>query len=155
VVDDASQPGPFAGDDYLRRSGARSVLCLPLVKADTLIGALYLENHLTPRVFTADRVSLLEILASLAAISLENARRYAELEEAGRFLEEAQRLSHTGSFGWNPTTGETVLSTETYDILGFERGRYVPLDLAATRIHPEDREGALAHVDAAVRANAD
>jgi PAS domain S-box-containing protein len=56
------------------------VLCLPLVKQAQLIGALYLENTLTPRVFTSNLIAVLEVLASQAAISLENARLYAELQ---------------------------------------------------------------------------
>src|SRR5262249_8639210 len=78
-LDDASQPGPFADDEYLRRVAARSVLCLPLVRQRALIGVLYLENHLTPRVFTADRIALLDLVVSMAAISLDNARLYTDL----------------------------------------------------------------------------
>jgi GAF domain-containing protein len=48
----------------------RSVLCLPLIKQTKLVGALYLENTLTPRAFTSGRVAVLELLASQAAISL-------------------------------------------------------------------------------------
>src|SRR6202453_2112559 len=62
-----------------RWSRSRSVLCLPLVKQAKLIGVLYLENNLATHVFTPARRSLLELLASQAAISLENARLYAEL----------------------------------------------------------------------------
>ena len=55
------------------------MLCLPLVKQAKLIGALYLENSLASHVFTPARISVLELLASQAAISLENARLYADL----------------------------------------------------------------------------
>jgi PAS domain S-box-containing protein len=58
---------------------ARSVLCLALVKQTKLIGALYLENNLAPRVFTPKRLAMLELLASQAAISLDHARLYADL----------------------------------------------------------------------------
>ena len=54
--------------------------CLPIVKQTKLVGALYLENNLTSRAFTSDRVAVLELLASQAAISLENAGLYADLE---------------------------------------------------------------------------
>ena len=50
---------------------ARSVLCLPLLKQTQLIGVLYLENNLASHVFTPTRISLLELLASQAAISLK------------------------------------------------------------------------------------
>jgi PAS domain S-box-containing protein len=79
ILDDASAENPFSADDYIREKRARSVLCLPLVKQTKLIGVLYLENNLASHVFTPARISLLELLASQAAISLENARLYGEL----------------------------------------------------------------------------
>jgi PAS domain S-box-containing protein len=80
IVDDAAAPNPFAADAYVRQTGPRSVLCLPLVKQARLIGVLYLENNLASHVFTPARISVLELLASQAAISLENARLYTELQ---------------------------------------------------------------------------
>jgi len=69
----------LADDEYLRRHHARSVLCIPLLKQTRLAGILYLENTLTSDVFTPGRMALLEVLASDAAISLENARLYREV----------------------------------------------------------------------------
>jgi GAF domain-containing protein len=66
---------------YLRQKLIRSVLYLPLVKQAKLIGALYLENHLASHVFTPARIAVLELLASQAAISLENASLYSDLGE--------------------------------------------------------------------------
>jgi signal transduction histidine kinase len=65
----------------VRQRRPRSVLCLPIIKQTKLVGALYLENNLTPRAFTSDRVAVLELLASQAAISLENALLYADLQQ--------------------------------------------------------------------------
>ena len=82
ILDDASAENPFSDDAYVScRGSPRSILCLPLVKQGELIGALYLENNLAPRVFTPDHLALLELLASQAAISLENARLYADLRQ--------------------------------------------------------------------------
>ncbi|MDB5945617.1 MAG: histidine kinase, partial [Ramlibacter sp.] len=67
ILEDASVEYLYSDDDYVRLKGARSVLCLPIVKQTKLVGALYLENNLTPRAFTADRVAVLEVLASQAA----------------------------------------------------------------------------------------
>ncbi len=92
ILDDASAQDPFSTDDYIRKKRARSVLCLPLLKQAKLIGMLYLENNLASHVFTPARISLLELLASQAAISLENARLYGELtmtEERWRKLFES------------------------------------------------------------------
>jgi PAS domain S-box-containing protein len=92
ILDDALAQDPFSTDDYIRKKRARSVLCLPLLKQAKLIGVLYLENNLASHVFTPARISLLELLASQAAISLENARLYGELtmtEERWRKLFES------------------------------------------------------------------
>src|SRR6202166_2697690 len=76
ILDDAAAQPLFAADPYLRQRQARSILCVPLVKQSKLIGVLYLENNLASHVFTPARISVLELLASQAAISLENARLY-------------------------------------------------------------------------------
>jgi PAS domain S-box-containing protein len=80
LLDDASTDNVYSRDEYVRLKRSRSVLCLPIVRQTKLIGALYLENNLTPRVFTPDRVAVLELLASQAAISLENAALYTDLQ---------------------------------------------------------------------------
>jgi PAS domain S-box-containing protein len=81
ILDDASAQGEFAGDAYLRRKRARSVLALPLIRQRKLVALLYLENNLAPRVFTPARVAVLKFLASEAATSLDNARLYREIQE--------------------------------------------------------------------------
>ena len=70
---------PFSADSYIRQHHARSILCLPLINQAKLIGVLYLENNLTPHVFTPARIAVLKLLASQAAISLENTRLYRDL----------------------------------------------------------------------------
>jgi GAF domain-containing protein len=57
-------------DAYVRQRKARSILCLPLLNQAKLIGVLYLENNLAPRVFAPARNSILKLLASQAAIAL-------------------------------------------------------------------------------------
>jgi PAS domain S-box-containing protein len=94
ILDDASAQNPFSADTYIRRHHARSILCLPLINQAKVVGVLYLENNLTPRAFTPDRLALLKLVASQAAISLENARLYADrrnAEEALRASEERWR----------------------------------------------------------------
>jgi PAS domain S-box-containing protein len=81
ILDDALTQNPFSADEYISQKLARSILCLPLVKQSRLIGVLYLENKLASLVFTPARISVLELLSSQAAISLENARLYHDLGE--------------------------------------------------------------------------
>jgi PAS domain S-box-containing protein len=68
-------------------------------------------------------------------------RAQAELQRRWQYLTEAQRLSHSGTFGWKVRSGELVWSDETYRILGFTRETNPTLDLVFDRIHPEDRDG--------------
>src|SRR6201981_2901518 len=65
-------------------------------------------------------------------------RAQAELQRRWQYLAEAQRLSHSGTFGWKVSSGELVWSDETYRILGFARETNPTLDLVFDRIHPED-----------------
>src|SRR6185295_1866881 len=81
ILDDASSANPFSTDPYVLQSHVRSMLCLPLLNQAKVSGILYLENNLAPRVFTADRLAVLEVLISQAAISLENTRLYRDLED--------------------------------------------------------------------------
>jgi len=67
-------------------------------------------------------------------------RAQAELQRRWQYLAEAQRLSHSGTFGWKVSSGELVWSDETYRILGFARETNPTLDLVFDRVHPEDLE---------------
>jgi PAS domain S-box-containing protein len=161
VLDDASVTNPYAEDEYVRAKRARSVLCLPIVKQTKPIAALYLENNLTPRAFTSDRVALLEMLASQAAISLENAnlysdlqRSYSDLRRSEAFLAQGQSISHTGSFSWNVSSGEIYWSEETCKILGYDRAIKPTLELVFDRIHPEDKEFVQQTIERAAEARA-
>ena len=62
-----------------------------------------------------------------------------ESQRSEAYLAEAQRLSHTGSFGWNPDTGEIVWSDETYRIFEYDCGTKPTLDMLVERLHPQDR----------------
>jgi len=68
-------------------------------------------------------------------------RRVAEeaIRRGEAYLTEAQRLSHTGSFGWKPDSGEIVWSDETYRIFEYDRAEKPTLDMLFQRIHPHDR----------------
>jgi PAS domain S-box-containing protein len=74
-----------------------------------------------------------------------------ELRRHEAYLTEAQRLSHTGSFGWKPDSGEIVWSDETYRIFGYERAEKPTLDMVFQRIHPHDRALAQQVIDGVSR----
>jgi predicted ATPase/signal transduction histidine kinase len=140
LLDDASSDEVYSADDYVKLKRSRSVLCLPIVKQAKLVGALYLENSLTPGAFTPDRVTILQLLASQAAISLENAALYTDLQRSEAFLAQGQRISHNGSFGWSLASGEFLWSEELYNIFEYDPGTQASTELAVSRMHPDDRD---------------
>ncbi|SET05812.1 Predicted ATPase [Oceanobacillus limi] len=81
VLDDVIHQGDFAHDQYIKRKRAKSVLCMPILYQNQLTGILYLENNQSTHVFTHDRMEFLTVIASQAAIAIENANLYANLEE--------------------------------------------------------------------------
>ena len=97
LLHDASVQSSFSDDDeYVREHHARSVLCLPLLKQTRVLGVLYLENNLTPHAFTPARMAVLKLLASAAAISMENMRLYGDLQERKMELAHANRIATIG-----------------------------------------------------------
>jgi len=90
VIVDARVSSSLAGDRYIEQHQPISILCIPILNQGQFIGILYLENNLTVGVFTSDRIEVLNLLASQAAISLENARLYQESQQAFTHLKQAQ-----------------------------------------------------------------
>src|SRR6267143_2408325 len=69
------------------------------------------------------------------------AERTAELQRSEAYLAEAQRLSHTGSFGWDVSSGKLYWSEETCRIFECERADQPTAEFALQRTHPDDRAG--------------
>ncbi len=89
VFDNLSATSQFAGDRYIMTHQPKSVLCTPISKQGKLIAILYLENNLTVGAFTNERIKILQMLTSQAAISIENARLYQQVENYSQTLEAA------------------------------------------------------------------
>jgi predicted ATPase/GAF domain-containing protein len=81
VVDDATLHVAYRDDQYIRQNGVKSVLCIPVLNQGKLVAILYAENNAATHAFTSQRLSLLQVIASHAAISIANARLYESLEE--------------------------------------------------------------------------
>ena len=141
ILDDASSQNPFSADPYIVQRRARSVLCLPLINQGKFIGILYLENNLTRHVFTPDRVAVLKVLASQAAISLENTRLYRDLEDREGKIRRLFDANIIGIFVAD-LDGQVIEANDAFlRIIGYGRE-----DLASGRVHrseltpPEWRE---------------
>jgi PAS domain S-box-containing protein len=128
ILDDAGIHPSFAGDPYVRARRVRSVLCLPLVSQGKLRGVLYLENNLVSRAFAADRIAPLKLIASRAAVTLENARLVRDLEQREAKIKRLVDANIIGIFIWSH--GVIIEANDTFlHMLGFDRE-----DLVAGRI---------------------
>jgi len=81
VLNNAQRDSIYTDDPYIRQHQVKSLLCSPITHQGHLVGLLYLENNLTESVFTPTRLQILEMLSAQAAISLENALLYHNLEQ--------------------------------------------------------------------------
>ena len=135
LLADAGQSNPYAGEACWAVRPAKSVLCLPILRQSTLLGVLYLENNLVTHAFVPQRVAVLELLATQAAISLENALLYEDLQrenakrrEVEKSLREREgrirRLVEAniiGVFFWN-MSGEISEANDAFlNMIGYDR----------------------------------
>ena len=138
VLDDASSQNLFSADPYIVQRRARSILSLPLINQGRLAGILYLENNLTPYAFTPDRLTVLKVLATQAAISLENMGLYRALADREAKIRRLVDANIIGTFIWKVAgpsldTSNDVLIVEANDaflnMVGYDHA-----DLAAGRL---------------------
>src|ERR1700681_3819553 len=80
------------------------------------------------------------VLRALREATQRAERKRAEesLRQSEAYLAEAQRLSHTGSFGWRPSTGEILWSEETFRIFEYDQATKPSIELVLQRVHPDD-----------------
>jgi len=104
LLHDAMAEGEFQNTPEVQALKLRSLLCLPIIKQNELIGLLYLENRLSAGVFTAEKTDMTELLTAQAAISLENARlleqtrlAYTKLQENQEHMLQMEKLSALGT----------------------------------------------------------
>src|SRR6202035_1688833 len=121
ILDDASAENAFYTDTYIRQHHARSILCLPLINQAKLIGLLYLENNLAPHVFTPTRIAVLKLLASQAAISLENTRLYRDLAEREAKIRRLVDANIMGIFILNFDGGILEANNAFLHMVGYDR----------------------------------
>jgi PAS domain S-box-containing protein len=108
------------------------------------------------------RKTLLSRIVPSVQRALREARERMELSRAATalrrseaYLAEAQRLSHTGSFGWNVSSGEIYWSDEIYRMVGLDQSTTPTFELVYRRIHPDDRDYVQQILDCAFRDGAD
>ncbi|MBN3761556.1 AAA family ATPase [Burkholderia sp. Ac-20365] len=129
ILNDVSRQHEFLSDRYLREHRTLSVACMPLVYQGKLIALLYLENSITSHVFTTSRVAALKLLASQAAISLENSRLYRDLAEREARIRSLVDANIIGVFIWDLHSPIYEANDAFLRIIGYSRD-----DLTAGRI---------------------
>jgi PAS domain S-box-containing protein len=133
LLHDAAAANPFSADKYIHQHHARSILCLPLLKQSRLAGVLYLENNLTAHVFTPARMTVLKLIASQAAMSLENTRLYVDLQEREARVRRLVDSNIIGIFIWD-LDGRIIDANEAFlRIVGYDRD-----DLVSGRLRWRD-----------------
>src|SRR5262249_41436115 len=137
ILDDASAPSRFSDDEYIRSGSARSILSLPLVKQGRLVALLYLENSLAPRVFTP-ATAVLQVLASQAAMALENSPLYRHLQQGEASI---RRLVDAKVVGVviADLEGQILEANDAFlDIVGFTRDDLTSGRLKWTELTPPE-----------------
>ncbi|MBD2438083.1 AAA family ATPase [Nostoc sp. FACHB-110] len=89
IIHNITTETAWMADSYIQQHLPKSIVCSPIINQGKLIGILYLENRLTTEVFTSDRIEILNLLCAQAAISLENAGLYQDLQNYARQLEQS------------------------------------------------------------------
>jgi PAS domain S-box-containing protein len=107
----------------------------PLMVQDRVVGVMAMFAR---RRLSAATLDALASVADAIAQGIERKQTEEKIRQSEAYLAEAQRLSHTGSFGWNVTSGELFWSDQMYRILGVDQGAKPTLEMAFQRIHPED-----------------
>ena len=164
LLNNAAEEGEFTADPYFTIAKVKSVLCTPIINQNKLVGILYLENKIVTKAFTTNRLEVLKILSAQAAISLDNALLYKNLEAANQKLEnynqtleeqvekrttelkasetklqEAQKLAHIGNWEWDLIMNKLYWSDEIYNIFGLATEPPETLfEKYQQQIHPED-----------------
>ncbi|OAJ52033.1 hypothetical protein A6V36_18035 [Paraburkholderia ginsengiterrae] len=121
LLDDALAEGTFVEDPYIRQHRARSVLGLPLLTQAKLIGVLYLENNLAPRVFSPARLAVLKLLTSQAAIAMENIRLCQRLTEREAKIRRLVDTNIVGIFIYDLDGCIHVANDAFLHIVGYDR----------------------------------
>ncbi len=87
VLHDATSEGLFVQDPYVIKHKPKSVFCVP-IQRERFEGVIYMENNLASGVFTESRAEVIRLLAAQAAVAIENACLYEQVQDYSRTLEE-------------------------------------------------------------------
>ncbi|MGF1936086.1 MAG: ATP-binding sensor histidine kinase [Nostoc sp. ChiQUE02] len=145
AIDNLKTDIPGLIGEYMHLTKPQSVLCTPIINQGHLVGILYLENQLTQGVFTSDRLSVINLLSSQAAISLENAQLYTNLQDTEarfhRLAENVPGMIYQFQLLPDDTARLSYVSTGCYEIYEVSSEQAVAdASSLMSLTHPEDME---------------
>ncbi len=119
VLNDAAREDIFTQDEYVVREQPKSILCIPIQTQSYLTGILYIENDQSTYAFTQDRVSLLKLLASQAAIAIENSKLYQQLNDSRDKYQSLYQNAYEGIFEIDGEGHVTNINPAALNLLGY------------------------------------
>ncbi|MEY2834272.1 MAG: hypothetical protein RLZZ574_3532, partial [Cyanobacteriota bacterium] len=119
LKNNAARESDFNQDPYLKSHQIKSLLCTPLIDQGKLRGIVYLENNLIAGAFTQERLEILQVLSSQAAIAITNAKLYTELQENQSRLAQFLEAMPVG-VSVHELTGEVYYANQIAKKLGQE-----------------------------------
>ena len=155
VSDIATDPLWADYRDLAVNHGLRAAWSTPIFSSEGAVLGTFAIYSRAPHSPTPEQQSIVAQFTPLAATAIERKRAEDRLSRSEAYLAEAQRLSHTGSFGWMVSTGALIWSEETFRIAGYDTDARPTLDLVLRRVHPEDIALVQRTLDDAIRDGAD
>lgn len=161
VLYDASMEGMFMRDPYVSNNGLKSVLCLPIMHQNKLICLLYMENKLSPGVFTPQRLDVLKLLCAQCAISIENARLYSgiqylknslenQVKERTLSLERSMRETAATLVEMSVYAERNRIAQEIHDVVGHGlTSTILQIEAGKRLLNKQDMEGAIIRLQGA------
>jgi PAS domain S-box-containing protein len=138
-IPDVVQDSNFPRASIAARGGLHAAFGFPVLLGSEVLGVMdFLSQEI--RQPDQDLLDMMATIGSQIGQFIERKRAEEELRRSEAYLAEAQRLSHTGSFGWAVSSGEILWSEETFRIFEYDRATCKPtVDLVLQRVHPEDK----------------
>ena len=120
--------------------GLRASWSNPILSSEGKVLGTFCIYEREPRRPSSHDRGLIEMATHLARVAIERDRAEEALRRSEGFLADGQRISHTGSWGWNLSTEKVIWSDEQARMLGFDLATIEPtVELFLERIHPEDQ----------------
>jgi PAS domain S-box-containing protein len=153
-IPDVVQDSNFPRAPIAKREGLHAAFAFPILLGSEVVGVMdFFSQEI--RQPDQDLLDMMATIGSQIGQFIERKRAEEDLRRSESYLAEAQRLSLTGSFGWNIPSGELFWSKETFWIVGYDQGAKPTLELVFQRIHPEDLDFVKQTVDRASRDGTD